>query len=359
MYHLDSLCAAVVYLRSDHAIPLKRRPAPGVLARFYAAAPDHYTDISFTMAPQLLWIGLGNMGRGMCKNIVEKGNLDKPLLLYNRTQKRAEELKATLPEGKAEVVADLAAAVAKADIIFSCVANDQVAEATLLGPSVQGVPGGVAGKLFVECSTIHPDTTERLEKALTGAGAEFVAAPVFGAPAMADSGALVAVLAGPRASVDRAGAYFKGVTARAEIDMRDRPARTALTLKLIGNTFILNMVEQLAEGHVLAEKTGLGTEYLHQFIENLFPGPYAAYSTRMLTGDYHRREEPLFAVDLARKDAHHAMSLASSVGARLGNAETADAHLVMVKEHVGAKGDIAGIYGAVRKEAGLKFENDA
>ncbi|KAL8339896.1 hypothetical protein RB601_006160 [Gaeumannomyces tritici] len=267
----------------------------------------------------------------MCKNIVEKGNLDKPLLLYNRTQKRAEELKATLPEGKAEVVADLAAAVAKADIIFSCVANDQVAEATLLGPSVQGVPGGVAGKLFVECSTIHPDTTERLEKALTGAGAEFVAAPVFGAPAMADSGALVAVLAGPRASVDRAGTYFKGVTARAEIDMRDRPARTALTLKLIGNTFILNMVEQLAEGHVLAEKTGLGTE----------------------------REEPLFAVDLARKDARHAMSLASSVGARLGNAETADAHLVMVKEHVGAKGDIAGIYGAVRKEAGLKFENDA
>lgn len=298
------------------------------------------------------------MGRGMCKNIVEKGNLDKPLLLYNRSQQRAEELKATFPEGKAEVASDLAAAVAKADIVFSCVANDEAAEATLLGPSVKGLASGVAGKLFVECSTIHPDTTERLEKALTGAGAEFVAAPVFGAPAMADAGALVAVLAGARASVDRASAYFKGVTSRAVIDMRDRPARTALTLKLIGNTFILNMVEQLAEGHVLAEKTGLGTEYLHQFIENIFPGPYTAYSTRMLTGDYYKRE-PLFAVDLARKDARHATSLASSVGARLGNVETADAHLVMVKEHAGAKGDIAGIYGAARKEAGLKFENGA
>jgi hypothetical protein len=29
----------------------------------------------------------------------------------------------------------------------------------------------------------------------------------------------------------------------------------------------------------------------------------------------------------------------------------------MVQEHMGSKGDIAGVYGAVRKEAGLKFEN--
>ncbi len=37
--------------------------------------------------------------------------------------------------------------------------------------------------------------------------------------------------------------------------------------------------------------------------------------------------------------------------------EVADAHLAAVKEHMGDKGDIAGIYGAVRKESGLKFEN--
>lgn len=37
--------------------------------------------------------------------------------------------------------------------------------------------------------------------------------------------------------------------------------------------------------------------------------------------------------------------------------EVADAHLKQVKEHSGEKGDIASIYGAVRLEAGLKFEN--
>ena len=110
---------------------------------------------------------------------------------------------------------------------------------------------------------------------------------------------------------------------------------------------------------VFAEKSGLGTEHLHQLMEMLFPAPYAAYSKRMLSGDYYKREEPLFAVDLARKDMGHAMNLAKAAGTRLLNIETADAHLVKVKEHAGAKGDLPGIYGAVRQEAGLKYENDA
>jgi 3-hydroxyisobutyrate dehydrogenase-like beta-hydroxyacid dehydrogenase len=77
----------------------------------------------------------------------------------------------------------------------------------------------------------------------------------------------------------------------------------------------------------------------------------------MLSGDYHKREEPLFAVDLARKDARHAMALAKAAGTRLKDVEVGDAHLEMVKKHKGEAGDIAGIYGAVRQEAGLKFEN--
>lgn len=144
---------------------------------------------------------------------------------------------------------------------------------------------------------------------------------------------------------------------RAIIDFSGQPPSNATLLKVIGNTFILNMVETLSEGHVLAEKSGLGTSNLHQFIETMFPGPYTAYSTRMTSGDYHKREEPLFAVDLARKDARHAMALAEKAGTRLKDVEVADAHLKEVKEHMGEKGDIASIYGAVRKEGGLKFEN--
>jgi 3-hydroxyisobutyrate dehydrogenase-like beta-hydroxyacid dehydrogenase len=184
-----------------------------------------------------------------------------------------------------------------------------------------------------------------------------VACPVFGAPAAADNGQLICVLAGPEEAVAKVKQYTTGVIGRTNVDFTGQPARKATLLKVIGNTFILNMIETLAEGHVLAEKSGLGTENLHQFIETLFSGPYAAYSARMLSGEYHKREEPLFAVDLARKDARHALALAKAAGTHLKDLEVADAHLAQVKEHMGERGDSASIYGAVRKEGGLKFEN--
>ncbi|KAK4155823.1 hypothetical protein C8A00DRAFT_31376 [Chaetomidium leptoderma] len=307
------------------------------------------------MAPKILWIGLGNMGRGMCKNVVEKGHVDHPVLLYNRTKQRSVEFSEKFSAGKTEIVDSVAAGVAKADIIFTILAKDDVVEAVA---DEIFKAGDVKGKLFVECSTVHPDTTVRLAKAFHDRGAEFVAAPVFGAPAMGDAGHLVGVLAGPKASVQKASPYFKGVMAKSEIDMSDEPYEKALQLKLIGNTFILNMVEQLSEGLVLAEKSGLGTQYLHAFVESILPGPFAAYSTRILSGAYHSMSYPLFPVDLARKDARHVLSLAEACGAQLKNVEVADAHLAQVKEHDGEWGDIAGIYGAVRKEAGLKYENN-
>ena len=36
-------------------------------------------------SPRVAWIGLGNMGRGMVKNLVEKGTYAAPVIIYNRT----------------------------------------------------------------------------------------------------------------------------------------------------------------------------------------------------------------------------------------------------------------------------------
>lgn len=289
----------------------------------------------------------------MCKNLDQKGNLDKPLIIFNRTKKRAEDLSKILGAGKSTVASSIGETVSQADIIFTCVGDDKAINATI----DEALKGSVKGKLFVDCSTIHPDTTEDLTKKITAAGAEFVACPVFGAPAMADAGQLVCVLAGPKTSVEKVKPYCKGVIGRAEIDYSDQKPSKATLLKIIGNTFVLNMVETLSEAHVLAEKSGLGTDNMHQFIESMFPGPYTMFSNRLTTGEYHKRDEPLFAVDLARKDAKHALALAKRAGMRLKDVEVAEAHLGEVKEHMGARGDISSIYGAVRKESGLEFEN--
>ena len=69
----------------------------------------------------------------------------------------------------------------------------------------------------------------------------------------------------------------------------EEPSKASL-LKIIGNIFIVNMIETLAEGHVLSEKTGLGDKNLQKFLSVLFPGPYMIYSKKMTTGQYYTKE---------------------------------------------------------------------
>lgn len=230
----------------------------------------------------------------MCKNLVEKGNLSQPLLVFNRTTKRAEDLVAKLPQGKAKIATTIPEAVSPADIIFTCVGRDADIIETI---DKCLVAGDVKGKLFVDCSTVHPDTSNALSEKVKAAGAWFVASPVFGAPPMADAGQLIFVMAGPAEQIERIKPYSKGVMGREDIVFGDQEPGKALLLKLVGNFFVLSMIETLAEGHTMAEKTGLGTDQVHKFVDTLFSGPYTAYSNRMLSGDYHKREEVSFEIN--------------------------------------------------------------
>lgn len=65
----------------------------------------------------------------------------------------------------------------------------------------------------------------------------------------------------------------------------------------------------------------------------------------MMGVDFYKREEPLFGVDLAKKDAKHALHLAKASQTTMRDVEIADGHLADVQKHMGSKGDIAGIYG--------------
>ncbi|KAI4287108.1 MAG: hypothetical protein L6R35_003635 [Caloplaca aegaea] len=202
------------------------------------------------------------------------------------------DLQATLPVNKSTVAGSIPAAVTGADIIFTCLGDDAAMMETVDTICKSGT--SIANKLFVDCSTVHSDTTDQLAAMLSSHGAEFVGCPVFGAPAMADAGQLVCVLVGARPSVKKVLPFCKGVMGRANIDYSDQPCGRATLLKVIGNSFILNMVETLSEGHTIAEKSGLGNDNLHQVIEAMFLGPPTAYSGRMIGGDYYRRAEPLF-----------------------------------------------------------------
>jgi len=109
----------------------------------------------------------------MCKNLVEKGGLDKPLTIFNRTNKRSTDLQAKLTQGKSYVAQSLEEAVSKADIIFTCLGDDAAIQDTI----ASAAKNDAKGKLFVDCSTVHPDTTTELAKSLEAKGAHFVACP--------------------------------------------------------------------------------------------------------------------------------------------------------------------------------------
>lgn len=111
----------------------------------------------------------------MAKNLVEKGSLTNPLILQNRTQKRADDLSTKLGSDKTKVVASIEEAVESSDLIFTCVGDDAAIKDTI---SAALKAGDVKGKIFVDCSTVHPDTTAELAEMITAKGAQFVACPV-------------------------------------------------------------------------------------------------------------------------------------------------------------------------------------
>jgi 3-hydroxyisobutyrate dehydrogenase-like beta-hydroxyacid dehydrogenase len=287
----------------------------------------------------------------MCKNILQKAALSKPLIIYDISQKRTEEVHRRL--GNASIASSIHEAALQADIIFYSVPDDEA----VLSVLNEILKADISGKHIVDCSTVHPDTTNQEAQMVQSKGGSFVACPVVGAAAMADDGQLICILAGESEAVDKIKPFCTGVMGKVTIDLSGEDPGKATLMKIIGNTFVLNMVEALSEGHVLAEKTGLGTNNLHKLIEIFLPGAYAGYSNRLIQGDYYKRTEPLFSVQLARKDARHAQSLAREAGMTLKHIELADSYLKVVEEKKGAKGELAAMYGAKRLEAGLPFEN--
>jgi 3-hydroxyisobutyrate dehydrogenase-like beta-hydroxyacid dehydrogenase len=130
----------------------------------------------------------------MCKKLIEKGNLDKPLKIYNRTIKMCPLSSVTRPsrlqlKKPSQNLTSSSSAVTKSDIIFISLGDD----AAITENVNKILESNVKDKLIVDCSTVHPNTTAMTAKAIEAHCGKFVACPVFGAPAMAQCGQLVCV----------------------------------------------------------------------------------------------------------------------------------------------------------------------
>ena len=135
------------------------------------------------MSETIGFIGVGLMGHGMAKNIVEKGYALTVMGHRNRTP--VEDL---LKRGAKEAKSPKALAEASS-IVFLCVTGSRQVEAVVRGP--EGLAAGLkAGSIIVDCSTSDPTSTMALAAELASKGIILVDAPLSRTPKEAWEGML-------------------------------------------------------------------------------------------------------------------------------------------------------------------------
>src|SRR5262249_6461787 len=146
------------------------------------------------------FIGLGQMGSGMARNLIKAGH---KLTIYNRTRSRAEELN----QMGAKIVAGPADAASDAEALITMLADDRAVEETIFAPgdAIQSLP---ADAVHISMSTISVALSRRLASAHPEKRQRYVAAPVFGRPDAAAAAKLFIVAAGPAEQIERCRPLF-------------------------------------------------------------------------------------------------------------------------------------------------------
>jgi 3-hydroxyisobutyrate dehydrogenase-like beta-hydroxyacid dehydrogenase len=220
------------------------------------------------------FLGLGNMGMPMAQCLIAAGH---ELAVWNRTEGRTEPL---LREGAIQAGTPAEAELG-ADAVITMLFDDAAHEDVLFGS--HGLLDALTpGILHISCSTISVALSERLAAEHAKRGIEFVAAPVFGRPIVAQEGRLWVVAAGTSAAVERARpilqAFSRGITV-----VGNEP-RQGHAVKLGGNFLISAMIHSLSESFVFAEQQGIAPEIFFEAVNSaLFQSPfYASYAKVLL-----------------------------------------------------------------------------
>jgi len=193
------------------------------------------------------FLGLGKMGSAMAMRLLGAGH---ELRVWNRTEGRTKPL---LHEG-AIAAATPAEAELGADAVFTMLFDDAANEEVLFGPN--GLMDALSpGALHISSSTISVDLSERLTAEHSRRGQEFVAAPVFGRPNVAEEGRLWIVVAGAENAIAKARPLLEPLSRG--ISVVGTEPRQAHAVKLGGNFLITMMVQSLSESFVYAKAQGI------------------------------------------------------------------------------------------------------
>jgi 3-hydroxyisobutyrate dehydrogenase len=261
-------------------------------------------------APRIAFLGLGIMGSGMARRILDAGF---PLAVFNRNPAKTGPLAAA----GATVAASPREAAAEADIIVSMVSDDPAARAVWLGKD-GALAGTAPGSLCIESSTATVGWVRELSAAAAAKGCEFLDAPVTGSRAHAAGGELRFLVGGTAAALDRARPVL---LAMGKTLTHLGPVGSGSLVKLINNFVCGVQVASLAEALAMIERSGLERTGALEVLTGGAPGSplLRTIAARMTAADY----TPNFLLSLMAKDLGYAIKEGRGLSVELATAAAA------------------------------------
>lgn len=267
---------------------------------------------------KIAFIGLGNMGSGMCANLCKAGHEVRAFDL------NAEAVKAAEGHG-AVAAATIADAVKDSEIVVTMLPAGKHVLSVYFGDD--GVAAHAAkGALFLDCSTIAVEDAREAASKADAAGFLMADAPVSGGTAAADAGTLTFMVGGP----DEAYAKAKPI-----LDVMGKNifhaggSGNGQAAKIANNMLLGISMIGTCEAFNLAEKLGLDAQTFFD-ISSTASGQcwsmtsYCPAPGPVPTAPSNRDYQPGFAVAMMLKDLHLAASAARAAGAEVTLGEMAE-----------------------------------
>ncbi len=281
------------------------------------------------------FIGLGNMGGPMARNLAKAGHAVKGFDLAPAALEAAR-------AGGVETVDSAELAARGVEAVFTMLpAGPQVR-------SVYGGPDGASGllaaadrgTLFLDCSTIDVDSARAVHAAAEAAGHLMVDAPVSGGVAGAEAASLTLMVGGSEAAFARAEPLLQAVGKKA---IHAGGAGNGQVAKACNNMMLGICMLATCEAFTLAEKQGLEPKVLFDIASAASGMNWAMLNHHPLPGIVetaasNRDYKPGFAAAMMHKDLKLSQAAAASAGVAtpLG-AEAAQLYTLFVN---GGHGDL-------------------
>ncbi len=201
------------------------------------------------------YIGLGIMGAPMARNLMKAGY---KLVVHNRSRAIVEQLTA---EGAVAAYSPQEVA-AQVDVVFTNLPDSPDVEHVALGPD--GVIAGAhEGLIFVDNSTIKPETARHIATELGKVGVPALDAPVSGGDIGAQQGTLTIMVGGPEDAFNAVLPMFQAMGKTITYIGKSGAGQVA---KAANQIIVGAQMAGMAEALVLAQKSGVDPERVVQAI---------------------------------------------------------------------------------------------